>query len=87
MLVTARLIVVNHRRIVLDGGHVAQRLVEAAVTELLRTTKKLDRIVNAERSQQKFHGPVVLIAQGKDVGPHGPILASGAKQNRRVIRR
>ena len=84
MLVTARLIAVNHRWIVLDGSHVAQRFVEAAVTELLHATKKLDRIINAERSQQKFHGPVVLIAQRQDVGPHRRILASRAKQNRRT---
>jgi hypothetical protein len=71
VLVTSWLIVVNHGWIVLDGGDVPQRLVEAAVTEFLRAAKKLDRIINAERGEQKFHGPVVLVAQRKDVDPHG----------------
>jgi hypothetical protein len=84
MFFTPRLIAGNHRWVVPDRGYVAQRFVEATLTELLRAAKKLDRIINAERSQQKFHGPIVLVAQGQNVGPHGGILASRTKQNRRI---
>jgi hypothetical protein len=84
MLFTAWLIIRNYRRIVPDRSHIPERFVETTLAELLGAAKKLDRIVNAKRSQQEFHGPIVFVAKGKNVGPHGGILASRAKQNRRT---
>jgi hypothetical protein len=83
VLVATRLVIRNCGRLIPDWSDVTQRLTEAAVTELFRAPKKLHRIIHAERSQQKLHGPVMLVAQGQDVSPHGAILASTAKQNRR----
>ncbi len=82
MLVAARLFARNNGRLIPDRRHVAERFAEAALAKLVSAAKKLYRIINAEWSQHKLHGSIVLVAQGQDVSPHAPILASPAKQNR-----
>jgi hypothetical protein len=53
------------------------------LTEFIGAAEEFYRIVDIEWSQQKLHGPIMLVAQREDVGPHGPSLALGAKQNLR----
>ena len=69
----------NNRSLVSSWGHVSERFVEAALTELIRTAEEFDRIVDAEWSQEKLHGSIMLIAQWQDVAPHGASLALPAK--------
>jgi hypothetical protein len=84
MLFAPWLVIGDDGWLISDRGHVAQGFAEAALAELVGAAKKLDRIVHAERSQQELHGSIMLVAQRQDVGPHAPILASHAKQNRRT---
>ena len=81
--VAGRLVGCQHGRVSPLRRDVTDALAEAAVTKLVGAAEKLNRIVDAERSQQKLHGSIMLVAQRQDVGPHGGILASPAKQNRR----
>jgi hypothetical protein len=73
----------NDGGLVPSRGHVPQGFAETALTELIGTAEELDRIIDVEGSEQKLHRPKMLIAQWKDVAPHGPSLASAAKQNPR----
>jgi hypothetical protein len=84
MFFTNRLVRRNDGSLVPPGRHVAERFIEATLTELIGAAKKLNRIVHVERSQQELHGSIMLVAQRQDVSPHGPILASQAKQNRQT---
>jgi hypothetical protein len=83
VLVATRLVIRDNGWLIPDWSHVTQRFAEATSTKLIRAAEKLNRIIDAEWSQQELHGSIVLIAQRQDVGPHGGILASPAKQNRR----
>jgi hypothetical protein len=78
-----RLVSGNQRHGVSLRGHVTEGFAEATLTELIGAAEEFYRIVNVEWSQQKLHGPIMLVAQREDVGPHGASLASGAKQNLR----
>ena len=71
MLVATRLIIRDRRRLIPNGSDIAERFTEATVTKLVCAAKKLNRIVDAERSQQKLHSSIMLVAQRQDVGPHG----------------
>lgn len=51
--------------------HISKPLTEAAVTKLGGTAEKLYGIVSAERSYARLHGPVMLVAEGQNVCPHG----------------
>ena len=82
MLIATWLVPGHDGCLIPDRRHIAKRLAEAALTKLVAAPEKFDRIVDAERSQHKLHGSIVLVAQGQDVSPHAPILASPAKQNR-----
>jgi hypothetical protein len=84
VLVASWLVIRDNGRLISSRGHIAQGFAEAALTELVGAAEKLNRIVDAERSQQKLHGSIMLVAQWQDVGSHGGILASRAKQNRRT---
>jgi hypothetical protein len=86
MLFATRLIAGDERRSISLRGHVAERFAEATLTELIGATKEFDRIVDVEWSQQKLHGPKMLVAQREDVGPHGASLALAAKQKVRSQR-
>lgn len=76
MLVATWLVIRNNGWLIPSRRHVAQRFAEATLTKLVGAAEKLNRIVDAERSQQKLHGSIMLVAQRQDVGPHGAILAS-----------
>jgi len=86
VLVATRLIGGNQRRGVSLRGYVTQRFVEATLTELIGAAEEFYRIIEIEWSQQKLHGPIMLVAQREDVRPHGPSLALGAKRNLRSQR-
>ena len=83
MLFATGLISGNDGRCVSLRGCITQRLTETALTELIGAAEELDRIIDVEWSQQKLHGPIMLVAQREDVAPHGPSLALAAKQNLR----
>jgi hypothetical protein len=84
MLIATGLVTRNNRRLVPDGGYIAQGFTEATLAEFVGAAEEVDRIVDAERGKQELHRPIMLVAQGQDVGPHGPILALRAKRNRRT---
>lgn len=76
VLVACWLVIRDNGRLIPSRGHISQGFAEAALTKLVGAAEKLNRIVDAERSQQKLHGSIMLVAQRQDVGPHGAILAS-----------
>jgi hypothetical protein len=76
VLVATRLVIRDNGWLIPDWSDVAQRFTEATLTKLVGAAEKLNRIVDAERSQQKLHGSIMLVAQWQDVSPHGGILAS-----------
>lgn len=76
MLVACWLIIRDNGRLIPSRGHISEGFAEAALTKLVGAAEKLNRIVDTERSQQKLHGSIMLVAQWQDVGPHGGILAS-----------
>jgi hypothetical protein len=84
VLVATWLVIRNNGWLIPDRRYITQRLAEATLTKLIGTAKKLDRIVDAEWSKEKLHGSIMLVTQWQDVDPHGGILASRAKQNRRT---
>ena len=51
-------------------SYVADALAEAAAAEFIRAAKELDGVVGAERGDAGLHGAVMLVAEGKHVGPH-----------------
>ena len=52
------------------------------MTKLVGAAEELHRIIKVIGRNRKFHGPVVLIAQGEDVRPHEASLASRVKVRR-----
>jgi len=84
MLFAARLVAGDKGRLISSRSGIAHGFAEAALAELVGAAEKFDRIVDVERGKQEFHRPIVLVAQRQDVRPHGPILASAAKQNPRT---
>ncbi len=49
---------------------VADALAEAAMAELVSAAEEFDGEIGAVRGESGFHGAVMLVAKGKDVGPH-----------------
>jgi len=49
---------------------VADALAEAAMAELVGAAEELDGEIGAVGSQDRLHGAEMLVAKGKDVGPH-----------------
>jgi hypothetical protein len=49
---------------------VPDALAEAAVAELVSATEEFDGKIGAVRGDSGFHGAVMLVAKGKDIGPH-----------------
>ena len=84
VLFAAGLVAGDDGRLVPAWSRVTQGFAETTLAELIGTAEKFDRVVDVERGKQEFHGSIVLVAQRQDVRPHGPILASGAKQNPRT---
>lgn len=48
------------------------------MTKFVGAAEKLHGMTRTEWRKAKFHGAMVLVAQGEDVNPHGESLASGA---------
>jgi hypothetical protein len=84
VLFAAWLVAGDHGRLVPSWSRVAQGFAEATLAELIGAAEKLHRIVDVEWGKQELHRPIMLVAQRQDVGPHGPSLASAAKQNPRT---
>ena len=49
---------------------VADALAEAAMAELVGAAEELDGEIGAVGSQSRLHGAVMLVAKGKEIGPH-----------------
>jgi hypothetical protein len=84
VLFATGLVTGNNRRLVPDGGYIAQGFAEATLAEFVGAAEEVDRIVDAERGKEELHCPIMLVAQRQDVGPHGAILALRTKRNRRT---
>jgi hypothetical protein len=71
--IASRLIGSEHGRVSAFGCSVADAFAEAAVAEFVGAAKEFDGIVGVIGSQNGFHGPVMLVAKGKDVRPHAKV--------------
>jgi hypothetical protein len=51
-------------------SRVADALAEATMAELVGAAEEFDGEIGAVGGESGFHGAVMLVAKGKDVGPH-----------------
>jgi hypothetical protein len=68
--VASRLIGSEHGRVPALGCGIAEALTKAAMTEFVGAAKEFDAVIRIIGSKCGFHGPVMLVAKGKDVRPH-----------------
>jgi hypothetical protein len=52
------------------GRRIADALAETAMAELVGAAEEFDGEIGAVRGQSGFHGAVMLVAKGKNIGPH-----------------
>jgi hypothetical protein len=62
MMITSGLVSSDKRRPVTLRSNIAESLAETAVAKLGSTSKKLNRIVAAERGHASLHRPIMLVA-------------------------
>jgi hypothetical protein len=68
--IASRLIRSENGRVPALGCGIADTLAEAAMAKFVGAAKEFNGIVGIIRSKYGFHGPVMLVAKGKDVRPH-----------------